>query len=72
VTSLSVADGLIRLNAWLPPHDGVGTRLGGRWISVLSAIPPVVALLILAVAVAGTMPGVQEFIVRYPRCAECH
>ena len=70
-TSLSAADDRIRLSTWLPPQDGVvpRIRLGSRWINVLWAIPLAVALLILGVAIAQqlrTMPGVQEFIVRYP------
>ena len=70
-TSLSAADDRIRLSTWLPPQDGVvpRIRLGSRWINVLWAIPLAMALLILGIAVAQqlrTMPGVQEFIVRYP------
>jgi methionine sulfoxide reductase catalytic subunit len=69
--NLGAADDRIRLSTWLPPQDGVIPRIrfGGRWINVLWGIPLVVALLILAVAVAQqlrTMPGVQEFLVRYP------
>jgi methionine sulfoxide reductase catalytic subunit len=70
-TSLSAADDRIRLSAWLPPQEGVvpRIRLGSRWINVLWAIPLIVVLLILGIAVAQqlrTMPGVQEFIARYP------
>jgi hypothetical protein len=69
-TSLSAADDRIRLSAWLPPQEGVvpRIRLGSRWINVLWAIPLIVVLLILGIAVAQqlrTMPGVQEFIARY-------
>jgi sulfoxide reductase catalytic subunit YedY len=44
-------------------------RLGSRSINVLWAIPLVVVLLIFGIAVAQqlrSMPGVQEFIARYP------
>jgi sulfoxide reductase catalytic subunit YedY len=63
-TSLSAADDRIRLSSWLPPQDGVVPRIrwGSRWINVLWAIPLVVALLILGIAIAQqlrTMPGVQ-------------
>jgi hypothetical protein len=68
---LSAADDRLRLSAWLPPQEGVipRVRLGSRWINVLWALPLVVALLILGVAVAQqlrTVSGVQEFLVRYP------
>jgi methionine sulfoxide reductase catalytic subunit len=70
-TSLSTADDRLRLSTWMPPQEGVvpRIRLGGRWINVLWAIPLIVVLLILGIAVAQqlrTMPGVQEFIARYP------
>ena len=70
-TSLSTADDRLRLSSWLPPQEGVipRIRLGSRWINVLWAIPLVVALLIIGIAMAQhlrTMPGVQEFIARYP------
>ena len=70
-TSLNAANDRIRLSAWLPPQAGVvpRVRLGRRWIRVLWAIPLAVAFLIIEIAVAEqlrTMPGVQEFIVRYP------
>src|SRR6476661_6083019 len=69
--SLSGADDCVRLSTWLPPQKGVTPciRIGRRWISVLWAIPLTVFLLILGIAVAQqlrTMPGVQEFIARYP------
>ena len=44
-------------------------RLGSRSINVLWAIPRIVVFLIFEIAVAQqlrTMPGVQEFIARYP------
>ena len=71
VTSLSAADDRIRLSTWLPPQTGVVPRfrIGRRWINILWAMPLVIVLLILGIAVAQqlrTMPGVQEFIVRYP------
>ena len=70
-TSLSAADDRIRQSSWLPPQEGVipRIRLGSRSINVLWAIPLVVVFLILGIAVAQqlrTMPGVQEFIARYP------
>ena len=70
-TSLSTADDRVLLSAWLPPQEGVipRIRVGGRWINVLWAIPLVVALLVLGIAIAQqlrTMPGVQEFLARYP------
>jgi len=70
-TSLSAADDRIRQSDWLPPQEGVipRIRLGSRSINVLWAIPLVVVLLILGIAVAQqlrTMTGVQDFIVRYP------
>ncbi len=70
-TSLSAADDRIRLSTWLPPQEGVipRIRLGSRWINVLWAIPLVVVLLIIGIAVCQqlrTMPSVQEFIARYP------
>jgi sulfoxide reductase catalytic subunit YedY len=70
-TSLSAADDRIRLSTWLPPQEGVvpRIRLGSRCINVLWAIPLVVVLLIIGIAVCQqlrTMPGVQEFIARYP------
>jgi DMSO/TMAO reductase YedYZ molybdopterin-dependent catalytic subunit/thiosulfate reductase cytochrome b subunit len=68
---LSGADDSMRLSTWLPPQTGVMPciRIDRRWISVLWAIPLTVFLLILGIAVAQqlrTMPGVQEFIARYP------
>ena len=73
-TSLSAADDRIRLSTWLPPQEGVVPRIrwGSRWINVLWAIPLAVALLILGIVIAQqlrTMPGIQEFIVRYPGVA---
>ena len=70
-TSLSGADDRIRLSTWLPPQTGVAPRIrvGRRWINVLWAMPLAVVLLILGIAAAQqlrTMPGVQEFVVRYP------
>ena len=70
-TSLSAADDRIRQSDWLPPQEGVipRIRLGSRSINVLWAIPLIVVFLILGIAVAQqlrTMPGVQEFIARYP------
>jgi hypothetical protein len=70
-TSLSAADDRIRQSDWLPPQEGVipRIRLGGRSINVLWAIPLVVVFLILGIALAQqlrTMPGVQDFIARYP------
>ena len=68
---LTPADDRIRQSTWLPPQTGVvpRVRVGRRWINVLWAVPLVLALLILGIAVAQqlrTMPGVQEFILRYP------
>ena len=70
-TALSAADDRIRMSTWLPPKEGVvpRIRIGRRWINILWAIPLVVAVLILGIAVAQqlrTMPSVQEFIERYP------
>ena len=70
-TSLSTADDRIRLSEWLPPQEGVAPliRLGSRWINVLWAVPLVVVLGIIGIAVCQqlrTMPGVQAFIARYP------
>ncbi len=70
-TGLSAADDRILLSEWLPPQEGVvpRVRIGRRWINVLWAIPIAVVLLILGIAVAQqlrTMPGVQDFITRYP------
>jgi thiosulfate reductase cytochrome b subunit len=70
-TGLSVADDRIRLSEWLPPQEGVvpRVRIGRRWVNVLWSVPIIVVLLILGVAVAQqlrTMPGVQDFIARYP------
>ena len=70
-TRLSAADDRIRQSDWLPPLEGIipRIRLGSRSINVLWAIPLVVVFLILGIAVAQqlrTMPGVQEFIARYP------
>jgi DMSO/TMAO reductase YedYZ molybdopterin-dependent catalytic subunit/thiosulfate reductase cytochrome b subunit len=69
--SLSAADDRLRLSEWLPPQEGVvpRVRIGRRWINVLWALPLVVILLILGIAVAQqlrTMPEVQAFITRYP------
>jgi len=69
-TGLSGADDRIRMSKWLPPQEGVvpRIRIGRRWINTLWAIPLVVGLLVLGVAVAQqlrTMPGVQGFIARY-------
>ena len=52
-TSLSAADDRIRQSDWLPPQEGVvpRIRLGSRWINVLWAIPLIVVLLILGIAV---------------------
>lgn len=68
---LSAADDRLRLSEWLPPQEGVvpRVRIGRRWINVLWALPLVVILLILGIAVAQqlrTMPEVQAFITRYP------
>ncbi len=68
---LSAADDRIRLSTWLPPQEGVAPRirLGKRWINVLWIIPIIVVLMILGIAIAQqlrTLPGVQEFIARYP------
>ena len=70
-TSLSVADDRIRQSDWLPPQDGIipRIRLGGRSINLLWAIPLSVVLLVLGIAVAQqlrTMPGVEQFVTRYP------
>ena len=69
--NLSTADDRIRLSTWLPPQAGTVPRIrwGNRWINVLWAVPLAMALLILGIAIAQqlrTMPGVQEFLVRYP------
>lgn len=61
----------MRLSTWLPPQKSVTPciRVGRRWISVLWAIPLTVFLLILGIAMVQqlrTIPGVQEFIARYP------
>jgi methionine sulfoxide reductase catalytic subunit len=69
--SLSGASGRVRPDKWLPPQRAIvpRIRLGQRWISTLWALPVLVLLLVLAVAVAQqlrTVPAVQAFIVRYP------
>ncbi|MGH7041793.1 MAG: cytochrome b/b6 domain-containing protein, partial [Acetobacteraceae bacterium] len=68
---MSGADDRIRLSEWLPPHDGVVPRIrwGRRWINVLWAVPIVIVVLILGVALTQwlrTIPGVQAFIRHYP------
>jgi DMSO/TMAO reductase YedYZ molybdopterin-dependent catalytic subunit/thiosulfate reductase cytochrome b subunit len=70
-TGPSAADDRLRLSEWLPPQEGVvpRIRIGRRWVNVLWALPLVVILLIIGIAVAQqlrTMPGVQAFIARYP------
>ncbi len=59
------------MSTWLPAQEGVvpRIRIGRRWINILWAVPLVVALLILGIAIAQqlrTMPVVQGFITRYP------
>ena len=71
VGALSNAEDHVRLNAWMPPQTGTipHIRIGRRWINVLWIIPLIIVLLIPAIAVAQqlrTMPGIQEFIARYP------
>ena len=70
-TSLSDARDHVHLGTWMPPETGVvpRLRLGRRWINILWAIPLVVILLILGIAIAQqlrTMPAIQAFIQQYP------
>jgi sulfoxide reductase catalytic subunit YedY len=70
-TSLTSADDRVRLNDWLPPQGGVipRIRIGQRWINILWLLPLMFGVLVLAVAFAQgarELPGVQQFLVRYP------
>ncbi len=69
--TLSNAEDHVRLNTWMPPQMGTipHIRIGRRWINVLWIIPLIIVLLIPTITVAQqlrTMPGVHEFIARYP------
>ena len=69
--SLSTADDRVLLSHWLPPKAGVlpKVRIGQRWINVLWVLPLIFLLLVIGVAVAQALrglPGVQDFIARYP------
>ena len=69
--NLSDAKDSVPLDTWMPPRAGIvpHIRIGGRWVSVLWAVPLAVVLLTLAIAAAQqlrTLPAVQEFILRYP------
>ncbi len=71
---LSVADDRVRLSHWLPPQAGVAPniRIGRRWINVLWALPLIFVLLVAGVAASQALrqlPGVQDFLVRYPGVA---
>lgn len=69
--NLSGAKDNVPLDTWMPPRAGIAprVRIGKRLVNVLWVIPLAVVLLILGIAVAQqlrTMPGVQDFIARYP------
>ncbi len=68
--SLSAANDRIRLNAWLPPHDGVGIGLCDPMDQCLvshTARPVSPDPRSRVTEQLCTMPGVQELVVRYPR-----
>lgn len=68
---LSTADNRVLRSHWLPPQAGVvpKVRIGQRWVNALWVLPLIFVLLVIGVAVAQMLrqvPGVQEFLVRYP------
>jgi len=73
--TLSAADDRLVLSDWTPPKSGIVplVRIGGRWVSVLWALPIGFALLVLLIAAAQSLreiPAVKTFIAHYPGIAQ--